>query len=156
MLKISIPGFAPMEFKHLVLDFNGTIAFDGTIIRGVEPALKMLSQLITVHILSADTNQNVMQQVAHLPVTTRVVNSAYQQQEKLQYIEDLGPDTVCAVGNGNVDIDMLQKAELGIAILGPEGLSPKALSAADLLMPNIIDALESLINSHRIKATLRT
>ena len=156
MLKITIPGFEPMEFKHLVLDFNGTIAFDGTILQGVEPAIKMLSQLVTIHILSADTNGNVLQQVAHLPVTTHVVNSAYQQQEKLQYVEVLGCETVCAVGNGNVDIDMLRNAELGIAILGPEGLSPKALAASDLLMPNIVDALESLMNSHRIKATLRT
>ncbi|MEZ0575063.1 HAD family hydrolase [Halodesulfovibrio aestuarii] len=156
MLKVAIPGFEPMQFEHLVLDFNGTIAFDGSIIDGVEPALSMLSQLLTIHILSADTNQNVTQEVAHLPVTTRVVNSAYQQQEKLEYVEALGSENVCAIGNGNVDIDMLQRAELGIAILGPEGLTPKALAAADVLMPNIVYALESLVNSSRLKATLRT
>lgn len=156
MLKVAIPGFEPMEFDHLVLDFNGTIAFDGKIIDGVEPAISMLAQLLTVHIVSADTNHNVVQEVAHLPVTTRVVNSAYQQQEKLEYIEALGAEKVCAVGNGNVDADMMKRAELGIAILGPEGLSPKALSAADVLMPNIINALESLVNPARLKATLRT
>lgn len=155
MLKVAIPGFEPMEFDHLVLDFNGTIAFDGNIIDGVEPAIAMLSQLLTVHIVSADTNQNVVREVAHLPVTTRVVNSAYQQQEKLDYIEKLGPETVCAIGNGNVDTDMLKRAELGIAILGPEGLSPKALAVADVLMPDIVNALESLVNSSRLKATLR-
>ncbi|MCT4535308.1 ATPase P [Halodesulfovibrio sp.] len=156
MLKVAIPGFEPMEFDHLVLDFNGTIAFDGNIIHGVEPAISMLAQLVTVHILSADTNQNVTQQVAHLPVTTRVVNSAYQLQEKLEYVEALGAESVCAIGNGNVDTDMLKKAELGIAILGQEGLSPKALLVADVLMPDIVSALESLVNPARLKATLRT
>lgn len=156
MLKVAIPGFEPMEFQHLVLDFNGTIAFDGNIIDGVEAAIAMLSQLVTVHIVTADTNQNVTREVAHLPVTTRVVNGAYQQQEKLEYVEALGSEHVCAIGNGNVDADMLQRAELGIAILGPEGLSPKALIAADVLMPNIVQALESLVNSSRLKATLRT
>lgn len=156
MLKVAIPGFEPMEFDHLVLDFNGTIAFDGNIINGVEPAIAMLSQLLTVHIVSADTNQNVVREVAHLPVTTHVVNSVYQQQEKLEYVEKLGSETVCAIGNGNVDTEMLQRAELGIAILGPEGLTPKALAAADVLMPNIVHALESLVNSSRLKATLRS
>ncbi|OBQ50179.1 HAD family hydrolase [Halodesulfovibrio spirochaetisodalis] len=156
MLKVAIPGFEPMEFKHLVLDFNGTIAFDGTIIQGVEPAISMLSQLLTIHILTADTNQNVAQEVAHLPVITKIVNSAYQPQEKMEYVNALGPDSVCAIGNGNVDTSMLETAELGIAILGPEGLSPKALAAADVLMPDIVNALESLVNSSRLKATLRT
>ncbi|SIO38426.1 HAD family hydrolase [Halodesulfovibrio marinisediminis] len=155
MLKVAIPGFEPMEFEHLVLDFNGTIAFDGKIINGVEAAISMLSQLVTVHIVTADTNQNVAQEVAHLPVTTKVVSSAFQLHEKLAYIEKLGHENVCAIGNGNVDKDMLERAELGIAILGPEGLSTKALLAADVLMPDIVHALESLVNSARLKATLR-
>ena len=155
MLKVSIPGFEPMEFDHLVLDFNGTIAFDGRLIQGVEPAIAMLSQLVTVHVLTADTNQNAAQELAHLPVTTRVVNSAYQTDEKLQYVEALGSETVCAIGNGAVDAEMLKKAELGMVILGAEGLSPKALATADVVMPDIVSALESLMNANRLKATLR-
>ena len=156
MLKVAIPGFEPMEFEHLVLDFNGTIAFDGQVIQGVAPAISMLAQLVTVHVLTADTHQNAVQEVAHLPVTTRVVNSAYQTDEKRQYVEELGTETVCAIGNGAVDVEMLKASELGIVIVGPEGLSPKALAAADVIMPDIVSALESLMNANRLKATLRT
>ena len=59
------------------------------------------------------------------------------------------------VGNGNNDIDMLKNAELGIAIIGKEGCSVKSLLSADIVVNNIIDAINLLLNEKRMIATLR-
>ena len=44
-----------------------------------------------------------------------------QAEAKSDYVETLGADTVVAMGNGANDAAMIERAALGIAILGPEG-----------------------------------
>ncbi|HBI27990.1 MAG TPA: ATPase P, partial [Peptococcaceae bacterium] len=39
MIVIDIPGRGELNLQHLVLDYNGTIAFDGSLIKGVEEEL---------------------------------------------------------------------------------------------------------------------
>ncbi len=39
MLDITIPGYKQMHLHHLVLDFNGTLACDGSLLVGVKPLL---------------------------------------------------------------------------------------------------------------------
>jgi soluble P-type ATPase len=50
---------------------------------------------------------------------------------------------------------MLQAAGLGICILSIEGTAVKTMLAADLVVGNIIEALEMLEKPLRIVATLR-
>ena len=35
MIALTIPGFGALELQHLVLDYNGTLAVDGKLIRGL-------------------------------------------------------------------------------------------------------------------------
>ncbi len=42
MLSIDIPGYKKIEARHLVLDFNGTLAIDGKFIKGTRPLLEAL------------------------------------------------------------------------------------------------------------------
>ncbi|MBE0447689.1 MAG: HAD hydrolase family protein, partial [Actinobacteria bacterium] len=60
-----------------------------------------------------------------------------------------------AIGNGSNDVEMLKKAKLGIAVIGREGCACDALKAADIVMNSSADALDLLINSNRLIATLR-
>jgi len=60
-----------------------------------------------------------------------------------------------AVGNGANDAQMLEAAALGIAVLGKEGLAVDALGVADVVVPRIADALEQLLKTPRLVATLR-
>jgi soluble P-type ATPase len=50
---------------------------------------------------------------------------------------------------------MLERAALGIAIIGPEGASVLTLSKADIAAPDIRAALELLLFPRRLIATLR-
>ena len=52
MIEIDIPGFRKLTLEHLVLDYNGTIAFDGDLVPGVAERLTLLSETIALHVLT--------------------------------------------------------------------------------------------------------
>lgn len=159
MIKIDIPGNRIVQLEHLVLDVNGTLALDGLLLPCVADQLNDLRHLLNIHMLTADTHgcQKVIDaqlgiQASILPPTTSETSQRYL---KAAYVERLGADTVVAVGNGNNDSSMIESAALGIAILGPEGLSKQAMLASDVVCANINDALALLLNPDRLRATLR-
>ena len=76
-------------------------------------------------------------------------------EEKLRYVEQLGPASVIAFGNGMNDVGMLRLAAIGVAILAGEGLAIGALQAADLLASGPVDAIDLVLNPKRLVATLR-
>ncbi|MFI6743040.1 hypothetical protein ACIBI9_59975 [Nonomuraea sp. NPDC050451] len=59
------------------------------------------------------------------------------------------------VGNGVNDRQALAAAVLGVAVLGPEGASSRALLVADVVCATIIDALDLLLGPRALTATLR-
>ena len=52
---IDIPGHIRLEIKHVVCDYNGTIAFDGKLIDGVREIINELSEYMEFHVITADT-----------------------------------------------------------------------------------------------------
>ncbi len=75
--------------------------------------------------------------------------------EKLAFMSTLGPERCAAIGNGNNDMAMLSAAGLALAVIGPEGASVTALSAADIVCRSILDALDLLLDERLLIATLR-
>ena len=155
MLDINIPGAQPLRLTYLILDYNGTLARDGSILPGVAERLKILAEHLEIHIVTADTFGNVLTQVARLPVKLAIILPEKQAQAKAAYIENLGPSNAVAIGNGRNDALMLQQAALGIAVMQTEGAATAALLAAEIITPGIIDALDLLLQPDRLKATLR-
>lgn len=156
MLKLPIPGFKDLLLEHLVLDYNGTLACDGRPLEGVRPRLEALAADLTVHILTADTFGTVQSQVAGWPCKVEVISRDREAEAKADYIEGLAAEHAAAVGNGRNDRLMLQDAALGIAVLQTEGTAREALLAADLVVPDILAALDLLLHRQRLKATLRS
>jgi soluble P-type ATPase len=155
MIEIDIPGFAEFRLQHLVLDVNGTIAKDGKMLEGVRELLNKLRSRLDIHLVTADTNstQNIID--SELGLTAVRIPVQNQMRAKLDFIERLGADVSVAVGNGANDADMLERAALGIAIIGPEGSAVKTLIKADIAVTDIHAALELLLQPRRIIATLR-
>ncbi|MBU4233718.1 MAG: HAD hydrolase family protein [Proteobacteria bacterium] len=155
MLDINIPGVQPLRLTHLILDYNGTLARDGSLLEGVAERLEILAKHLEIHIVTADTFGSVRTQVAGLPVQLAVIPPDNQAQAKAAYIENLGPANSVAIGNGRNDALMLKQAALGIAVVQTEGAATEALLAAEVVTPGIVDALDLLLSPDRLKATLR-
>jgi soluble P-type ATPase len=151
-LHLELPGRGALRLRHLLLDFNGTLARDGRLLRGVGGRLRRLRRRLWIEVLTADTFGTAQRALANsgVPVTI-VANGA----EKLARVRALGANSVAAIGNGRNDLAMLEAAALSICVIGPEGACAQALAAADLVAPTIGVALDVLLEPARLIASLR-
>lgn len=155
MLQIELPGSTELCLKDLVLDFNGTLACDGELITGVRERLLLLSKQLQIHVITADTFGSVGREMTAVPCETAIIPGEAQKEAKLLYIEELGAQTVVAVGNGRNDQLMLKAARLGMVTVQAEGAAIDAMLAADLVVSDILAALDLLLKPQRLVATLR-
>jgi P-type E1-E2 ATPase len=158
MIPCEVPGHGKLELRHLVCDVNGTLALDGTLLPGVKDRLRELSELVEIHLVTADT----LGKQAEIDVTlkgilsrTVILTPGSEAEQKQQYVEKLGSDAVAAIGQGANDCLMLKSAALGICVVSPEGTAVETLLNADLLAPDILHALDLLLHPTRLKASLR-
>lgn len=156
MMKIEIPGFNKLTLEHLVMDYNGTLACDGRLLEGVVDRLNVLSHDFELHVLTADTFGSVKRQLSRISCGLSILPEGDQASAKLNYINSLDPARTVCIGNGRNDREMLKKSAIGIIVLQGEGAAIEALQSADIVVPNIITALELLLNPLRLKATLRS
>jgi soluble P-type ATPase len=91
-----------------------------------------------------------------LPVELPIIPAESQAKAKKQFVGEFGKETVVAIGNGRNDRKMLKTAAIGIALIQREGGSAKTVAKADIVCANVIDALDLLLNSKRLIATLRS
>jgi soluble P-type ATPase len=158
VLSVDIPGQGRLDLRHLVLDYNGTLALDGKLIPGVAERLNRLAcgpYDLGVRVITADTFGLAREHLGVVDCECLIIGADNQDQAKLEFIQGLGPENVAAVGNGRNDRLMLGAAALGLAIIGEEGAAVPALLAAHVACPSILAALDLLLHPLRLAATLR-
>jgi P-type E1-E2 ATPase len=155
MIELNIPGRGLVKLHHLVCDVNGTLAVDGRLLDGLARKITILQDRLGLHMLTADTHRGqevIDQSLGFAAVRVQPGDEALQ---KAEYVRKLGAEGVAAIGQGANDAGMLAEAALGICVLSPEGAALEALSAADLVVPDIYAAFELFDKPIRIVATLR-
>jgi len=156
MIAVDIPGFRVLHLEHLVLDYNGTLAVDGKLLPGSAEAIKSLSEVLRIHVVTADTFGLATAQLSGLPLELVILSGEGQADQKLEYVNALGANTVAAIGNGRNDRKMLDAVALGIALVQGEGGAAETIGSSDIVALGILDALELLRNPKRLVATLRS
>ena len=156
MLEVDIPGYASLRLKHLVLDFNGTLAFDGKLLPGVRRRLRRLSRVLEIHVVTADTFGAAREALARLPCRVSILPGHGQDRAKRAYVMRLGAGRTACIGTGRNDRLMLSAAALGIAVVQEEGAASASLAAADVVAPAITEALDLLDKPMRLIASLRS
>lgn len=154
-LTIHIPGRPPLELRHLILDFNGTIACDGQLLPELVAPLNELAQHLTIHVLTADTHGSVANQVTSFPCTLAIIAKDNQIIAKQNYLHQHSAQNCVAIGNGTNDQLLLKDAALGIAVIQQEGIAISSLMMADVAVTCCLAALDLLRNPQRVIATLR-
>jgi soluble P-type ATPase len=152
MIRIDIPHRGIIELQHAVFDVNGTLAVDGTLIPGVVDRLHILREQLSLHALTAGTHGNIVELERAVGFSFHIISSG---EEKLRYVEQLGPAGVIAFGNGMNDVGMLRLAAIGVAILAGEGVAIGAVQVADVLASGPVDAIDLVLHPMRLVATLR-
>ena len=166
MIELNIPGRGRLVIKNLVLDLNGTIAFDGEIIEGVRERLHALSQNVDIFVVTADTKGKADQALKDIKGGTQKrgnhsfikllkIEEGEEDFQKLEILKRLGTRESVCIGNGSNDAYMLKESIIGICIAGREGAAIEAIMNADLVIYQINDALDLLLVPERIVASLR-
>lgn len=156
-MKFSIDQSEVVEINNIVFDFNGTIALDGILINGVKEKIIDLNNLgFNIYILTADTFGTVAEQCKDLPVKVEIITADYGTKDKRNFVERLGGSITAAIGNGKNDLEMFKSSLLSMAVIGNEGCYGKLMLEADIVVCNIVDAIDILLKNKRLKATMRT
>lgn len=155
MIAINIPGLGDINLNSAIIDYNGTLAFDGKLMKGLEEPLNALSELLEIHIVTGDGFGTVKSELANINCQLTIIPAEEQGLSKQKYLHQLDPETTVSIGNGKNDQLILKESALGIAIVGPEGAAAEAILSADIILPSISLALELFHNPKRLKATLR-
>jgi len=159
-ITIDIPGREPLVIKRLCLDYNGTIALDGSLLPGVIFRLEHLLEKIKVDVITADTNHSAQENLAWTGLLERGVRlitipQGQESESKLASLHETNPQECYAIGNGVNDEAMLKEAGLSVAVIGNEGCSREAIQASMIVVSDIEDALDLLLFPKRLIATLR-
>ncbi len=155
MIELTIPGRGDLNIEYLVMDVNGTLALDGVLLEGVAKRIGALRDRLEIHLLTADTHgrQAVIDQLLNLQAAR--IRGGREAEQKAEYVRSLGAERVAAIGQGANDALMLREAALGLCVMSIEGLATETLAAADLLMPDILSALDLFEKPLRLIASLR-
>ena len=121
-ITVEIPGYQKLKMRYLILDYNGTIALDGTLQKGVAERLQQLSEQLEIYIVTADTHGTVRKLCQQLPVQIHTFPTSEAAEEKRKIVETLGADYCVCIGNGRNDLEMCQIAGLSVLTLTLEVL----------------------------------
>ncbi len=155
MLHMEIPGRGEYNIEFLVLDMNGTIATDGRISAKVKDKINLLAKRLRVYILTADTRGDAQEKIGRTKAELVRLDEGEEAPQKGRFIREIGAERTIAVGNGYNDQLMVKEAALGIAVIGREGAAMETISNADVVVNDVLDALDLILKPLRHRATLR-
>jgi soluble P-type ATPase len=155
MLRMEIPGRGEYDIACLVLDMNGTIATDGRISGKVRDKINLLAKRLKVYILTADTRGDAEARLGRTQAELMRLDEGEEASQKQRFVREIGPEKTIAVGNGFNDHLMVQEAALGIAVIGREGAARETIANADVVVNDMLDALDLILKPLRHRATLR-
>jgi soluble P-type ATPase len=157
-IAIDIPGFGKRVIHTIISDYTGTLSLHGRLTPGVQPRLLRLQRLVDVKIVTADTYGTARKQLKGIS-EPHMLRKKRQDIEKRDFAKKFDLRHVATFGNGNNDRLLLAAVKkaggIAIAVDNGEGCAVDALTDANVLIFGAANALDLLLNTNAIKATLR-
>ena len=154
MISIERPGQGNLEIEFLLIDFEGTLATDKRVHPKAKDKMNLLSKRTKIYILAKGDQELVAEVLRKVKTEVIYLKEEEASQGKLNLLRQLGATRTVAIGNGADDAPMLEEAGLGICVMSKEGTSSEVMKKADVVVANILDALDFLLKPLRQKATL--
>jgi len=154
MISIQRPGMEDLDIHFVLIDFEGTLAMDGRVHPKAKDKVNLLSKRVTITILTKSNREKVEETLRKMKAEILYVAEGDSSQQKLNVLQRLGPHQTAVIGNGLDDVRIMEQAGLGMCVIGKEGSSAEAVAKADLVVTNVLDALDFLLKPLRQRATL--
>ncbi len=108
-MRFDIPGYGLLDVRHIVCDYNGTLAEDGTLLPGVKEIMDRLAEHVTIHVITADTHGSAHSELADCRCSLHIIGNEDQCEDKRNFVVSLGHTQTVAIGNGRNDEKCLLK-----------------------------------------------
>jgi soluble P-type ATPase len=154
MIFIQRPSQLALEIDSILIDFEGTLAFDRRVHPKAKDKINLLSKRAKIYILTKAEREHAEEVLRKVKAEIIYLTEGTSSQRKLDSLRQLGANRTVAIGNGADDVPMMEEAGLGICVLGKEGTFSESMKKADVVFMNILDALDFLLKPLRQKATL--
>ena len=154
MISIQRPGMESLDVHFVLIDLEGTLAMDGRIHPKAKDKVNLLSKRASIYILTKSDREKVEKTLTKMKVEVLYVTEGNSSQQKLNVLQRLGPHQTAVIGNGLDDVQIMEQAGLGMCVIGKEGSSTETMAKADLVVTNVLDALDFLLKPLRQGATL--
>jgi len=154
MITLQRPGRNPLEIEFILLNLEGTLATDRRVHPKAKDKLNLLSKRTTIYILTRGNQEVASEILKKVKAEVIYLQEAEASQKKLELIRRFGAARTVAIGNGFDDRLMMGEAGLGICVIGKEGASAETMGIADVVVTDILDALDFLLKPLRHQATL--
>jgi len=154
MIILQRPGQNPLEIEFILLNFEGTLATDRRVHPKAKDRLKLLAKRSKIYILTKGEKEAIGEILKKVKAEVIHFTEREVSQGKLDLLRQVGAERTVVIGNGVDDAPMIEEAALGICVIGKEGTSVEAIKKADVVVTDILDALDFLLKPLRQKATL--
>ncbi|MBM4307009.1 MAG: ATPase P [Deltaproteobacteria bacterium] len=154
MITLQRPGQTPLEIEYLLIDYEGTLAIDGRVHPKAKDKINLLTKRISVYILAKSEQVKVEERLRNVKAEVFFLTEGEASGEKLNLLRRLGPEKTVAIGNGMDDAPILEEAGFSICVIGRVGASGETIKRADMVVTDILDALDFLLKPLRQKAAL--
>jgi soluble P-type ATPase len=154
MITLQRPDQEPLEIEFILVNFEGTLATDRRVHPKAKDKLNLLSKRTNIFILTRGNKEVVLEILKKVKAEVVYFKEAEASEKKLEFVQRLGGTRTVAIGNRFDDALMLEEAGLGICVIGKEGASGEAMEKADVVVTDILDALDFLLKPLRHQGTL--
>jgi soluble P-type ATPase len=154
VIAIERPGQGNLEIEFILIDFEGTLASDKRVHPKAKDKINLLSKRTKIYILTKGDQQLVSEVLRKVKAEVIYLKEGESSQGKLNLLRQLEANKTVAIGNGVDDRSMIEEAGLGICVISKEGTAVETMQKADVVVSNILDALDFLLKPLRHKATL--
>ena len=153
MIAIQRPGQPPLEADFLLIGFEGTLATDRRVHPKAKDKINLLSKRLKIYVLTTSERAVVEGALRRVKAELVFMTEGGASEAKLGLLRQLGKERAVALGNGLSDVSILEESALGICVLNREGATTEAVAGADLVMLNVLDALDFLLKPLRQRTT---
>ena len=154
MITIQRPGKETLEIEFILIDFEGTLASDGRVHPKAKDKINLLSKRTKIYILTKKEKEEIGETLKKVKAEVTYFTGEDVSLQKSELLRRLGEQRTVAIGNGMDDAPIMEAAGLSVCILGKEGAAGEALRRADVVVTDILDALDFLLKPLRQRATL--
>jgi soluble P-type ATPase len=154
MIVIERPGQGSLEIEFILIDFEGTLASDKRVHPKAKDKINLLSKRTKIYILAKGDQQLMSEVLRKVKAEVIYLKKGESSQGKLNLLRQLEANKTVAIGNGVDDLSMIEEAGFGICVISKEGTAVETMQKADVVVSNILDALDFLLKPLRHKATL--